>query len=504
MASVNTNIGAMVAQNNMSKQTREMEQAMERLSSGLRLNSAADDAAGISISERMNAQIKGLSQAIRNSQDGQNLIDTIEGANQEVVNILQRLRELAVQSANDTNSALDRTFLKDEATALIAEIDRIKDTTAYNGTKVLNGTFTSKILQVGHLKDEEIAVSVDSVAASSIGTFQLKSDAVAYEITDGTNDNTETSITIDGHLGSANADVSAGSSAKVMAAAITEDAASTGVSATAVTYALINNLTVDGTLNFTLTTDDATSGVSIVSNNVSKADLTNLRDAINAKAAVTGVTATYESGSQGGVVLKHATGGNINMTNFTGATTTAEIDVHSLDVDGKTELDTGASGVATDGANDAFVTGTMTLSSIKAFTVSGDGSADAGFFNTNHGFSGATDAGGTAALTNIANIDIGTQTGAEAAIAVIDGAIDQVNNIRSDLGAISNRLDKTINNLSNIVENTSASRSHINDADFAAETSALTKAQILNQAATSMLAQANASKQNVLALLQNG
>ena len=111
MASVNTNIGAMVAQNNMSKQTREMEQAMERLSSGLRLNSAADDAAGISISERMNSQIRGLSQAIRNSQDGQNLIDTIEGANQEVVNILQRLRELAVQSANDTNSALDRTFL---------------------------------------------------------------------------------------------------------------------------------------------------------------------------------------------------------------------------------------------------------------------------------------------------------------------------------------------------------------------------------------------------------
>ena len=128
MASVNTNIGALVAQNNMSKQTREMEQAMERLSSGLRLNSAADDAAGVSISERMNAQIKGLTQAIRNSNDAQNLIDTIEGANQEVVNILQRLRELAVQSANDTMSGLDRTFLKDEATALIAEIDRITST----------------------------------------------------------------------------------------------------------------------------------------------------------------------------------------------------------------------------------------------------------------------------------------------------------------------------------------------------------------------------------------
>ena len=126
MASVNTNVGAMVAQNNMSKQTREMEQAMERLSSGLRLNSAADDAAGVSISERMNAQIKGLTQAIRNSNDAQNLIDTVEGANQEVVNILQRLRELAVQSANDTMSGLDRTFLKDEATALIAEMIELK------------------------------------------------------------------------------------------------------------------------------------------------------------------------------------------------------------------------------------------------------------------------------------------------------------------------------------------------------------------------------------------
>ena len=162
MASVNTNIGALVASNNMSKQAREMEQAMERLSSGLRLNSASDDAAGISISERMNSQIKGLNQAIRNSQDAQNLIDTVEGANIEVVNILQRLRELAVQSANDTMSGLDRTFLADEATALIAEIDRIKDTTAYNGTKVLDGTFTSKMFQVGHKKDEEIAVSVSN------------------------------------------------------------------------------------------------------------------------------------------------------------------------------------------------------------------------------------------------------------------------------------------------------------------------------------------------------
>ena len=135
MASVNTNIGALVAQGNMNKTERDMAQAMERLSSGLRLNSASDDAAGVSISSRMEGQIRGLSQAVRNSEDAKNLIDTVEGASQEIVAILQRLRELAVQSATDTLSPLDRTFLKDESTALIAEIDRIKDTTAYNGFK---------------------------------------------------------------------------------------------------------------------------------------------------------------------------------------------------------------------------------------------------------------------------------------------------------------------------------------------------------------------------------
>jgi flagellin len=502
MASVNTNIGALVASNNMSKQAREMEQAMERLSSGLRLNSASDDAAGVSISERMNSQIKGLNQAIRNSQDAQNLIDTVEGANIEVVNILQRLRELAVQSANDTMSGLDRTFLADEATALIAEIDRIKDTTAYNGTKVLDGTFTSKMFQVGHKKDEEIAVSVSNVATSSIGRFELKGDTISDVVTDAASENTETSLTVDGFLGSAAAAVSAGSSAKQMAAAINEDFASTGVQATAVTFALINNLSDAGTVNFTLESDDGSA--SIVSNNAATNDLTALRDAINAKSGVTQVTATFESGSQGGVILKHATGGDIVLTNVSGKSAAATIDVHALDTDGKTEKDTGPASTAMNGTNDVYTVGTVTAFSTKAFTISGDDTDDAGFFDTTHGNSGATETGGTAAISNVASIAIGTQTGAEDAIAVLDGAIDQINQIRSDLGAVSNRLDKTINNLSNIVENTTASRSYINDADFAAETSALTKAQILNQAATSMLAQANASKQNILALLQNG
>jgi flagellin len=175
--------------------------------------------------------------------------------------------------------------------------------------------------------------------------------------------------------------------------------------------------------------------------------------------------------------------------------------LQALEADGSTAADT-TGAVAGDGANDFMVTGTVTASSIAAFTVAADGTDDAGFFDTDATDSDTTETGGTATLTALSSIEIGTLTGSGTAIEIIDGAIDMVNDIRSDLGAVSNRLDKTINNLTNVMENTAASKSHITDADFAAETSNLTKAQILSQAATSMLAQANASKQNLLALLQ--
>mgnify|MGYP000084231675 CR=1 FL=1 len=502
MTSVNTNIEALKAQTSMMKSSREMSQAMERLSTGNRINSAKDDAAGASISSRMESQIRGINQAVRNSKDAQSLIDTVEGASVEVVNILQRLRELAVQSGNDTLSSLDRTFLKDEATALIAEIDRIKDTTNYNGSKVLDGTFSSKYFQVGHLKDEEIVVSVNSVASASIGAFQLISQSTGYVVTDAASDNTTAALVVDGHLGSATAAVAAGSSAKTQAAAINADTASTGVTATAVTYAMFNDLITAGTVNFTLTTDDGSSAITSVTTN--KADLTSVKDAINEKSGVTGVTASFNGGSQDAILLKHAGGADIKIINLALNSAANHMDFHSIDYDGSTEIDAGAANAAGDGANDVIISGTMTLSSTKAFTVSGDAAADAGLFGTAGSHTGVTDAGGTAAISNVASVNIGTQSGAGNAIAVLDGAIDQVNEIRSDLGAVSNRLDKTINNLTNIAENTQASRSNINDADFAAETSKLTSAQILNQAATSMLAQANASKQNLLALLQNG
>ena len=164
MTSVNTNIGANMAMANMSKVNKDFDQAIERLSSGLRINSAKDDAAGMAIASKMNSQITGLTQAVRNASDAQNLIDTTEGAHQEINNLLQRLRELAVQSSNDTNTTLDRTFLKAESTALIAEIDRIASQTTWNGVAVMDGTFTTKQFLVGTLATQDIVVSVDDLS----------------------------------------------------------------------------------------------------------------------------------------------------------------------------------------------------------------------------------------------------------------------------------------------------------------------------------------------------
>jgi flagellin len=178
MTVVNTNVAALAAQSSMMKNTRELEDAMAKLSSGHRINTAADDAAGLSISERLDSQIKGLSQAIRNSQDGQNLIDTVEGASGEVVVALQRLRELAVQAANDTNSAVDRGFIQVEAQQLISEINRIGSTTQWNGMNVLDGSFVNKTIQTGANKNNNIAIGLNDIKARSIGNHVIRGAAI--------------------------------------------------------------------------------------------------------------------------------------------------------------------------------------------------------------------------------------------------------------------------------------------------------------------------------------
>jgi flagellin len=488
---INTNMGALMASSSASSANRAMESAMERLSTGKRINTASDDAAGLAIASRMEAQIRGLNQAIRNAADGQALIDTTEGAHNEVTNILQRMRELSVQAANDTNVSSDRTGLQSEVSQLVAEIDRIASQTTWNGVKILDGSFTSKQLQIGADQSQVLSFSVDSAASSDIGDYQLLSDAhaVAANTIDGDD------LTINGYLGSATVAVAAGASAKDVAATINDNTGSTGVSASAVTKAKLSGLSAAESVAFTLT-GDASATISVTIASVSH--LGDLKDAINAKSGVTGITAAFGDDTSE-IVLTHLDGEDIAISGMNTTTAATTITFEALDRDGSDLTAADTATISEAGTATGTVVGQMTLSSTSSFTVSGDdATAEDGFFGTLNG----TAAGGTASLSNVASVDISTTSGAANAIRTIDGALEKINSARGDLGAISNRLDNTMSNLTNIVTNVSASQSRIQDADFAAESGNLAKAQILQQASTAMLAQANASKQGVLSLLQ--
>ena len=495
MSSVNTNMGAVVSAANMAKFGRELDTSIERLSSGLRINSAKDDAAGMAIVSKMEAQVRGVNQAIRNATDAQKLIDTSEGAHVEALNILQRMRELAVQSANDTNQALDRSFLNAESTQLIAEIDRIANQTTWNGEKILDGNFTSKQFQLGANEGEKVTYSIDSAKSAAIGNYQITGTSFGVVSTT-TSSVVADTLTISGYIGSSTVSVAAASTAAETAALVNAKTADTGVSATAETNVKLSGLVSAGTLTFTLGNGDATAAVSAQISD--KSDLRALRDAINAVAGTTGINAVMDSSSDAAVILTHSTGADVIVTDFGNTNTAGDITFQAL----TTALATVGSAVtvtgATDATNDAVAVGQVDFDSHKSFSVTATsnstGDATSGFFGTV--------ASNTASLDAVSAISIGTATGAQSAITVIDGAINKINQSRSNLGAISNRLDSTISNLTNVATNVEGSMSNIKDADFSVETSKLTRAQILTQAATSMLAQANTSKQSILALLQ--
>ena len=488
---VNTNVGSLVAQEAASATTRSMERSLERLSTGKRINSAADDAAGVAIASRLEAQSRAMAQAIRNAADGQAMINTTEGAHVEITNVLQRLRELAVQSANDTNVAADRTNLQAEASQLVAELDRIATQTTWNGRAILDGSFTAKQLQIGGGVAETTSFSVDSARTSAIGTFGLSSDPNAITA----NAISGSDLTVSGYLGSATIGVAANASVEDVAATVNANTGSTGVKAAAITKAKLRDLGAAEAISFTLT-GDAAAAISATITSVS--DLGALRDAINDKAGVTGITAVFGSGSSE-LVLTHGTGKDIQITGFDAATAGNDIYLEALDENGVVLATPDAIKLMDGGTTAADVIGHLVLTSIKSFTVSGDDTdADKGFFNTING----TAAGGTAALAHVGMVNISTLSGAAMALRVIDGAMSKINTARAELGALSNRLDSTISNLTNVKTNSDISRSNIEDADFAAETANLARQQILSRAATSMLAQANQSRQSIMGLLR--
>jgi len=489
-------MGAVVSAANMAKFGRELDTSIERLSSGLRINSAKDDAAGMAIVSKMEAQVRGVGQAIRNATDAQKLIDTSEGAHVETLNILQRLRELAVQSANDTNQALDRTFLNAEATQLIAEIDRIANQTTWNGEKILDGNFASKQFQLGANANEKVTYSIDSAQTSKIGNYNL--DGTATIVGSATSAISGESMVVSGYIGSATISHSAGDSAATSAKNINAKTAKTGVTATAITKLRLHDLQNATTVGFVLGNGTNSATISAV-NITDKTDLRLLKDAVNAVAGTTGITAEMDTNAA--IILTHSTGEDIIISSFdTGVDSDLEATVlnkNGVSTSGVTATENFTLNETQSAASEvtaARATGQISLNSHKTFTVTtNEADATQGFFDTAVGATG---------LSAISAISLGTAANAESAILAIDGAINKINQSRSDLGAISNRLDSTISNLTNVATNVEGSMSNIRDADFSVETSKLTRAQILTQAATSMLAQANTSKQSILALLQ--
>ncbi len=379
MQVINTNVMSLNAQRNLYQSNNDLATSIQRLSTGLRINSAKDDAAGLAISERFTSQIRGLNQAVRNANDGISLAQTAEGALGEVANNLQRIRELAVQSSNATNSNSDRAALQAEVSQLLSEINRVADQTTFNGVNLLDGSFSGAVFQIGANAGENITVS--SLADANTAALGSVTQASA-------------SVAASGLTGFASAIAAGG-------------------------------VTVNGV------------DIGAIGSASSAAERAGqLVDAINEVSQQTNVGASYDSAT-----------GQITLT----------------------------------GSQDIIIAGTEN---------------DA----TTAGWANATVAT-TTTSSGIDTLDISSYSGAQLGMQLVDSALTTINSARADLGALQSRFESVVANLQTTSENLSASRSRIQDADFAAETAALTRGQILQQAGTAMLAQANAAPQNVLSLL---
>ena len=477
-AIINTNVQSLNAQRNLGISQNSLAQSMQRLSSGLRINSAKDDAAGLAISERFSTQIRGLNVATRNANDGISLAQTAEGAMASVTNNLQRMRELAVQSSNATNSSSDRAALQAEVSQLSAEIDRVATQTDFNGTKLLDGSFSAQAFQVGANAGQTITIdSIASARTSTLGKFNgvnVANNAVA------TPSNTPAAMTVTftgGSLGTVNLG-NVANDAKAIANALNASGIA-GMSASADpavatgTQAALSGAEASEALSFTLNGTN----ISFTSGTTQSGAQDALLAAVNAQSANTGVVAT-NTGS--GIKLTAADGRNIVAGALTGATTwtAAELGLGGA-VLGATTAGTVDINYQSPSGNAATA---VTVAVAGGFTTGSQSIASTG--------------------TAISAIDISTVTGANTALTAIDAALTQINSSRAALGAIQNRFSSTIDNLQTNSENLSASRSRIIDADFAAETANLSRAQILQQAGTAMVAQANQLPQGVLSLLR--
>jgi len=498
---INTNASSINARRKLTSSTNALGRSFERLSSGLRINSARDDAAGLAITNRMTAQIRGLDQAVRNSNDGISLAQTAEGALNETTNLLQRVRELAVQSASDNNNASDRASLNEEVNQLVDEINRIATNTSFNGNKLLNGDIINSVLQVGANVGETLSVRIDSSEATQLartmrrdsavgvnanlglGTLQIisKTSPTTSNVTDirppvTTDDALSTSLKANSAISKAAAVNDAYEFTGVRAIVGTTTVGAAAPAATIVGGHNINTAIGGGKLD---ETDFFTiNGMKIAGFDVLQNDSDNgLVDAINAVIDETGVVASLDGNSQ--LVLTAEDGRNIEILTS----------------------DPASVGAIT-GLSEGVYGGQITFQSNEQVDIRFGASSNASLGNLRLDGGGAgTAIFGISSDFSVQTLDISSRVGSNLAIEIVDLAIEQISAQRSSLGAIQNRLESTINNLTTNSENLSASRSRILDADFAAETANLSRNQIIQQAGVSILAQANQQPQIALSLL---
>ncbi|GAB1394001.1 B-type flagellin [Rhodocyclaceae bacterium] len=550
---INTNVASLNAQRNLNRSQADLGISLQRLSSGLRINSAKDDAAGLAISERFTTQIRGLNQARRNANDGISLSQVAEGALQSAGDILQRIRELAVQSANATNSPGDRVALNAEVQQLNQELQRIATTTEFNGQKLLDGSFISAQFQVGANANQTITATSANFQTNAYGNYRIGGLAATKEtgpgdLTNGSVTNSlmlhfggdannsaiqadDDQLTISSGSGSFLVPYQAPTSAEALAATINQ--AQTGVRASAITTFVLGadaKAGHPGSDNFQQGTSysfmmapggtegaDPTSHVTVsftiggtVAGPVDNADQLNAAvTAFNDVSGKTGFTAKIVKTDNGnyGIQLTNEAGKDLRMVNNSAAGSITIEDITVIDGDpaiAATEqhatLSAAGNAATWEEGNGTWITGQIILDAEKSFSVTT--TQDNQFLGEITGNGAANQQTSAGQLQTLDKMDISTVDAVNRTLAIVDSAIATISSQRARYGALQARFESTISNLETTAENLSASRSRIRDADFAAETAMLTRAQILQQAGTAMLAQANTIPQNVLSLLR--
>ena len=482
---INTNVNALNTLGALSGTSSSLSTYIQQLSTGKQINGPADNPAGYSIAQRFQTQINGLNQAVSNGNQAVSLVQTATGALQNETNLLQQIRTIAVQSANGSNTSSDRQSLQGVVSQLLAQVQTIATQTQFNGQNLLDGSFAGQQFQVGANANQVINVSVSNAQSNAIGNYTAAASGsiysstgqvtnngfgTAYTISAGAGAFTQGTVTVSGSAGASGVAVTAAESAANVAASLNAITQTTGVSATANTSVAFT--VTSGSFSFSLsngTSGSPTNTVNISANvtSVDPTGLSGLVSAINNDTAQTGVAASVNSSNQ--LVLTQNQGHNILVSGFAGSGTLAA---------GGTTL----SSTATSG----LVQGFVQVNSTQGFSL-GNGSA--------------IGLGSISALQAASTVNVSTVAGANAALSIIDQAINTLNQQGGALGAIQNRIQASVQNVQTTSTNLQAAQSVVQDANIASATTQLSKYQILQQAGISTLAQANALQQSYLKLL---